>query len=51
MNSSSFDNHSKTLAFKKPKCLLYKYYPRLSKICKNSAHLNQFLFHIIACLT
>ena len=43
MNFSHFDNHSKTLTFKKFKCLLYKYHPRFSKICKNNVHLNQFL--------
>ena len=44
MSLSNFDNHSKTLTFKKCKCLLHKYYPtRFSKICKISAHLNQFL--------
>ena len=43
MDSSSFDNHSKASAFKKFRHLLYKYFPRFSKICKGSVHLNQFL--------
>ena len=32
LNSSNFDNHSKTSAFEKFIRLLYKYYPRFSKI-------------------
>ena len=43
MDSSNFDNHSKAPAFKRFKLLLYKYYLKFSKICKNNGHLNQFL--------
>ena len=42
MNLSNFDNHSKTSAFQTFKRFLCKYYPQFSKICNNSAHLNQF---------
>ena len=31
IGSLNIDNHSKTLVFKKLKCLLYKYYPKLVK--------------------
>ena len=40
----------KTLTFKKFNRLLYKYYPRFSKICKISAHLNQFLVLLYDCM-
>ena len=43
MNLSNSDNHSKTLAFKKLKRIIYKYCCRFSKICKNITRLNQFL--------
>ena len=35
MNSSNFDNHSKTSAFENFKRLLYKYYPRFVKVYEN----------------
>ena len=35
INLLNFDNHSRTLAFRKIKKFLYKYYPRFPKICKN----------------
>ena len=50
MNLSNSDNHSKILGFKKIKHLLYKYYPRFSKICKNRSHLNQFLVLLYDCM-
>ena len=50
MNLSNSDNHSKTSAFKKFKRLLYKYYPRFSKICKNSEHLHQFSILLYNCV-
>ena len=48
MNSSDFGKHSKSKhpkspSFRKFKPLWYEYYPRFSNICRNSAHLNQFL--------
>ena len=38
MDSSNIDNHSKVSAFNMLQGLLYKYYPRLSKISKIGAH-------------
>ena len=35
MNSSNFDNHSKTSAFKKFKQFLYNYHPRFVKTYKH----------------
>ena len=51
MDSSIFDNHSKAKAFKKFKHPLYKYYPRFSKICKDSEHFHQFLILLYNCLS
>ena len=42
MDPSNIDNHSKALAFNKVKHLLYKYYPRFSRISRIGEHLNQF---------
>ena len=43
MNSLNFDNHSKSLAFKKLKHLLHKYYFMFPKICKSCEHFHQFV--------
>ena len=51
MNSSNNGNHWRTLAFKKLKRLLHKYYARFSKICKNTAaQLNQFFVLLYGCV-
>ena len=43
IDSSNNNNHSKTLAFNRFKCFLYKCYPTFSRISRIGEHLNQFL--------
>ena len=43
MDNAIIDNRSKASAFNKFKQILYKYYPRFSKISKIGEYLNQFL--------
>ena len=50
MDFLNIDNHSKASAFNKYKHLLYKYYPRPSKISKIRVHLNQLLVLLYDCV-
>ena len=48
-----FDNHSKAVAFKKFKCLLYKYYPKFLKTFKkhpNKVNIRQVLVLLYDCV-
>ena len=50
MDSSNIDNRSKSPASNKFKRLLYKYYPRFSKISKIGENPNQFIVLLYNCL-
>ena len=43
-------NQSKASTFNKSKCILYKYYPRFSKIDRVDEHSNQFLMLLYDCM-
>ena len=50
MDSLNIDKHSKSSAFTKFKRLIYKYYPRFSKISRIGEHLNQFPVLVYDCV-
>ena len=48
MDSLKLDNCSKTLAFKKLKCILYKHYPKFGKnFKKHPSKFNIRQFHVL----